>query len=123
MIERFLKFDFQPLRILKNFFQRQILNRLIIISINIVILINIDLKYVQIFNLLNLLLIIGVLIIILEIINLILSVIVTVIVEILNLILSLKSGEVGLINVIGGVVIERLVDVIIIVVLELNCVV
>ena len=123
MIERFLKFDFQPLRILKNFFQRQILNRLIIISINIVILINIDLKYVQIFNLLNLLLIIGVLIIILEIINLILSVIVTVIVEILNLILSLKSGEVGLINVIGGVVIERLVDVIIVVVLELNCVV
>lgn len=123
MIERFLKFDFQPLRILKNFFQRQILNRLIIIAINIVILTNIDLKYVQIFYLLNLLLIIGELIIILEIINLILSDIVTVIVEILNLILSLKSGEVGLINVIGGVVIERLVDVIIVVVLELNCVV
>jgi hypothetical protein len=92
MIERFLKFDFQSLRILKNFFQRQILNGFIISTINIVILTNIDLKYIQILNLLNLLLIIGVLIINLEIINLILSVIATVIVEILNLILSLKSG-------------------------------
>jgi hypothetical protein len=55
--------------------------------------------------------------------NKVFSVIVSGEVKIWNLILSLKSSEVRLIDIISGAVIERLVDVVVVVLVELHCVV
>ena len=55
--------------------------------------------------------------------NKVFSVIISGVVKIWKLILSLKSGEVRLIDVVSSAVIERLVDVVIVVLVELHCVI